>query len=141
MYLLCEIRPRREILAQVGHMFGNSNWPYITHVMARAYLDALKNLEGPCDLHEFWGWLEQAAQLDPKEALATAEIMLVLLNRSNPPHIWPKEPLLAALASILREADESDNDEFIKRAVALQDHLLQLDVNGIEELYELAARV
>jgi hypothetical protein len=43
------------------------------------------------------------------------------------------------LTAILREADESDNQDFIRRAVAVQDSLLKFDIHGIHELYDLAS--
>jgi hypothetical protein len=73
--------------------------------------------------------------------MVSAEAMMDLLNsRKESRQIWSKEPLLAALTVMLREADESDDGAFIVRAISLQDQLLRLDVYGMEELYDAANR-
>ena len=51
------------------------------------------------------------------------------------------EPLLAALNNILREADESEDEAMIKRAVRLQDQFLRMDINGMEEFLVQAAKL
>ena len=89
----------------------------------------------------FLQWLEFAAQNDPREAMVSAEAMMdVLRGRRDSRQVWQKEPLLAALTVILREADESDDDTFILRAISLQDELLRMEVHGMEELYDVASR-
>lgn len=130
----------REIIDAVEHVFSNeSNHPYISMELAKAYLHILTDTNGRCDLREFLQWLAYAARENPMDALEAAEAMLDMIeNRKEPCQIWSTKDLLAALTAIMREADESDEPDLIHRAIYLQDQLLKLDVRGMEELFEAA---
>jgi hypothetical protein len=131
----------KEIVDAVERVFlDEASHPYISTDLAIAYLQAIADTDGHCDLHEFLKWLAYTAKENPRDAMEVAETMLTVLEgRQEPCHIWSKETLLPALTAILRESDESDDSEFIRRAIKLQDQLLMLDTYGMDELYDLAS--
>jgi len=130
----------QEIIDTVERVFlDEANHPYIDLELAGAYLGALADTDGHCDLREFLKWLAYVAQDNLLAALEAAEAMLTVLDRrSEPCNIWSKEFLLPALTAILREADQADDGTLISRAITLQDRLLRMNVYGMDELYELA---
>jgi hypothetical protein len=142
IHILSVLPPSKEMVDLLERVFlKDDNYPSIDHELARKYVAGLITPGIRCDLHEFLGWLAYAAHANPKATLETAEIMLDVLERRNePPQIWSKDELLSALTAILREADESDDVDLIRRAIKLQDRLLMLNVHGIEELYEQSGR-
>jgi hypothetical protein len=121
-------------------MFFDARYPFISHEIARLYLKLNATKEEAHNLHGFLDWLAQAAREGPHETLETAESLVDLLEQ-NPQarQLWNKESLLPALTAILKEADESDDPSFIRRAIAVQDCLLKFDVHGIHEFYDMAS--
>jgi len=106
------------------------------------FIDAIKPGDRHCDLREFLDWIADLASRDPVAALTICERLAVKLSELKPPYqIWHTEPLIAVLSSILREADETDDEALINRAVRLQDQFLRMDINGIEDFFEQAARL
>jgi len=82
-------------------------------------------------------WLSNFASRDPVSALSlTEELANKLIKIEPPPRLTHTEPLIAVLVSILREADETDDPELIRRAIELQDRFLQMDLHGIEKLFD-----
>ena len=138
--VLCHGPRTKDIIDTVERVFlDEANHPYIDLELAGAYLEALADTDGHCDLREFLKWLVYVAQDTPLAALEAAEAMLTVLDRrSELCNIWSKEFLLPALTAILREADQSDDGALIHRAITLQDRLLLKNVYGMGELYGLA---
>ncbi|OOZ38055.1 hypothetical protein BOW53_16665 [Solemya pervernicosa gill symbiont] len=112
---------------------------FISQELAETYLSALERSSGNCDLHEFLNWLVYKSDTSPDTALAITEQMLSMIkHREEPCHIWKSEEITNILASLLREADASDNLELIERTINVQDRLLELGTFGMDELYRLA---
>jgi len=128
----------KEIIDTVERVFWDeANHPYIDLELVGAYLEALADTDGHCDLREFLKWLAYVAQDNPLDALETAEAMLATLEKRNGPcDIW-SDSLPPTLTAILREADQADDSALIRRAISLQDRLLLMNVYGMDELYEL----
>ena len=90
--------------------------------------------------YHLFHWLEEAAQRDPT---ATIEIMELIAEKAEDlwPHgLWSTEPLVSALAELLREADEADDPALVSRTIRIQDRYLRLNVKGMDELLSRAAR-
>jgi len=140
LHILTSPSVARSALKLTDRMFLDARYPFITHEMARKYLEAVESDEDKHNLHGFLDWLARAARDNPVETLeATESLVKAVENSKEARQLWNKESLLPALTAILREADESDNPDFIRRAVAVQDSLLKFDVHGIHELYDLAS--
>ncbi len=77
-------------------------------------------------------WIAALAGRNPVTALDICEKLAGRLKDFKPP-LWigHAEPLIVALTSILREADETDDEEFIRRAVRLQDQFLKMSMPNI----------
>jgi ATPase family associated with various cellular activities (AAA) len=109
----------------------------VTDELALAFLNAISDLTNEHDIHNFLEWLSHRARYDPLFALDLAEVLAEKIEtKTQLQQIWSTEPLIAALNEILREADETDDANLIKRAVTLQDRFLRLDIHGIEKLLE-----
>jgi hypothetical protein len=140
LYILTSPSVARSALKLTDRLFLDARYPFITHEMARKYLEAVESDEDKHNLHGFLDWLARAARDSPVETLEAAESLVKAVENSQEARqLWNKEALLPALTAILREADESDNQDFIRRAVAVQDSLLKFDIHGIHELYDLAS--
>jgi hypothetical protein len=140
LYILTSSSVARSALKLTDRMFLDARYPFITHEMAQKYLVAVESDENKHNLHGFLDWLARAAKDNPAETLQTAESLVgAIQNSQEARQLWNKESLLPALTAILREADESDDRDFIRRAIDVQDTLLRFDIHGIHELYDLAA--
>lgn len=110
--------------------------------LAINFIDAIKPDNQPFGLFTFLDWIADLAGRDPISALEICERLAKRLGEmASPYHIWHHEPLIAALSSILREADETDDDELINRAVRLQDFFLRLDMPGIDDYLNQASHL
>lgn len=109
---------------------------------ASCFFDAIK-LDDKCpDLDEFFKWIGDLASRTPVGALTVCEQLVDMLSNLETPHqIWRADPLISALTSILREADETDEESLIRRAVHLQDQFLRMGIPGINEFFEKAGRI
>ncbi len=88
------------------------------------------------DLINFLEWISDLAGREPLAALEVCESLVPRLNNLESPYrLWHTEPLIAALSSILREADESDDEELIRRAIRLQDQFLRMDIRGMDDFF------
>ncbi len=111
-------------------------------VFAFCFIDAIKPGDKCHDLDKFFEWIADLVRRDPVGALTVCEQLADKLSNLESPHqIWRTEPLISALSSILREADETDDESLIHRAVHLQDQLLRMDIRGIDEFFEQASRL
>lgn len=130
------------VFGTIERGFGKaSNRQHITDDLAKALIDAIEGGESRCDLSDFLEWLESIATDEPLRALVLCERMAEVLDRLGPQcQIWHTGPLLSALTAILREADESDDPELIRRAVTIQDRFLRMDLHGIDGLFAEAER-
>jgi hypothetical protein len=94
------------------------------------------------DTRHLYEWIGDTATRDPVAALGICEHLSDRLIELKATHkIWHSEPLISALSSILREADETGDEALIKRAVRLQDTFLSIDLRGIEGFFEQSARL
>ncbi|HSN23034.1 MAG TPA: hypothetical protein VLS45_02500, partial [Methylomicrobium sp.] len=93
--------------------------------------------------YNLFDWIAWFAQKNAGAAIEVCEYMVEKLAASGAAvsQLWHSEPLLSALKNILREADESDDAELINRAVRLQDQFLRMDIAGMEEFLEQAAKL
>lgn len=132
-----------EVVREVGSCFDKeANRGLIRHELALAFLNALSASITDHDIRDFLEWLSHEARRDPLFTLDLAEILAEKLETKMRSHqIWHTQPLITALNEILREADETDDPELIKRAINLQDRFLRLDIYGIEELFNKAGKL
>ncbi len=92
---------------------------------------------------QLFDWIAWLAQKDAEASIEVCECLLKKIEGSNANinQLWDTEALLSALTSILREADESEDEAMINRAVRLQDQFLRMGLHGMEEFLEQAARL
>jgi hypothetical protein len=108
--------------------------------VALNFIDAIKPDHQRFGLFMFLDWIADLAGRDPITALEICERLAEKLGEmASPYQIWHHEPLIAALSSILREADETDDNDLINRAVRLQDFFLRLDMPGIDDYLKNAS--
>ncbi|MCI5224844.1 MAG: hypothetical protein D3924_19795 [Candidatus Electrothrix sp. AR4] len=92
---------------------------------------------------KLFDWIAWLAQKDAEASINVCECLLEKLEnrKDNINQLWDTEALLSALTSILREADESEDEVMINRAVRLQDQFLRMGLRGMEKFLEQAARL
>jgi hypothetical protein len=106
--------------------------------LAIKYLQAVAKVDGSCDLFHFARWLPLHSRDNPLSALEVLEELANAVEASSDNsslHLRAGE-LSAAFMEVLREADEVDDAELIRRVVSLQDRFLRLNVGKIHVLYE-----
>ncbi|MGD8777454.1 MAG: AAA family ATPase [Ignavibacteria bacterium] len=96
--------------------------------------------------HRIFGldeWLNVTSQQDPDKALATVEIYLTYVKKTNSYLHDYKNNLTQLTTRLFAEAEEreeSDNGEMLKRVVSVQDMLLSLGVDGVNDWLKAAER-
>jgi len=128
----------QKVIATVEHAcFGRkSNYGQISRDLALTFIASAMPDDGRHGLHNFIDWLGSEARRAPLIALEVAESLVnTLEGQGGQQRLWHTEPLIAALIEILREADESDDQDLIRRALELQDRFLRLDIHGMDDLF------
>lgn len=106
---------------------------------ALKFIDSMNPSHKTHNLKDFYSWIADLADRNPVSALTICEKLMVKLSeRHNTRALWRTQPLIAALSSILREADESEDELLIRRAVNLQDEFLRMDIDGIDDYFDAA---
>lgn len=96
--------------------------------------------------NNFSGLVKWIADLAGRDSIAALEVCECLMNKleagvATTYYLFEAEPLVVALANILREADETDDEKMIHRAVRLQDQFLRMDISGMENFFEEAGKL
>jgi len=132
-----------QIFSTVRHAFDpKRHGRYLDEEFALLYIEAINPVGRHQDFHDFLDWIADLASRDPLAALTVCECLVSKLsNLESPLQLWRTESLISALSTILREADETDDETLIRRAVTLQDQFLRLDIRGIEDFFEQAGRL
>ncbi len=70
-------------------------------------------------------------------AIDPCEKLVESFARTDDLHLYmaESESFICALTEMLREANESSDEELIKRVLDLQDRFIDLGVSGIENVY------
>jgi hypothetical protein len=109
--------------------------------IAESFVEAFESGQDFCERHCFFDWIPKLSNNSPRSALQLCEKILKKIAEVEPPrHLWNVEGLVIACLRILREADELDDQEFIRRAIYLQDQLLQLGFPKIQEAMDRSGR-
>lgn len=121
----------------------NENGKNINEETGYLFIDSLTLDEDKSHhLNFFIDWIEYQAEKDPIVALGICENLISKLESfESKPSLWHSKPLISALTTILREADEMDDMELINRAVRLQDQFLLMGIDGMEEYFVEAAMI
>lgn len=139
-HLLSLDEQSEQLYRSIGHVFDLKNHSqYIDMAFALKYIDAMKSGGRHHDLYEFLDWIADLTGRDPVAALTVCEYLVEKLSdQESSNQLWRTEPLISALSGILREADETEDETLIHRAVNLQDRFLRMDIRGIEDFFEQA---
>jgi hypothetical protein len=113
--------------------------------VARRVVEAL--LEGPPDrddvemrVHTILEWASEEARHDALGVLPLLEKVASGLEAGHLRGLHSGRELVPALTAVMREADELDDATLIARVVALQDRLLQLGVDELDRMLDVASR-
>jgi TfoX/Sxy family transcriptional regulator of competence genes len=140
--LKCEmVLSSREVRQKIDNVFKKLDKSSEKTQLADAFIEFLNDDE-LCKPHLFFvEWIAEFANEEPQLALKVCEKLLDKFEKAGCSHpFWHGKPLVKAAISILREADEIDDSELIKRAIYLQDKLLELGVSEITEALDKMAR-
>jgi Effector-associated domain 7/SEFIR domain len=94
-------------------------------------------------LHSFGipQYLSKSSRVNPLDALQLLELSaLKLKGEANSAWILDSEYTIMALKEILAEVEDSQDMELINRAINLQDLFLELNINGMDNFLDKAAR-
>lgn len=132
----------QEIIREIGRCFeGEDKRNFITQELAFTFLEKLPASTNNNDLDNFFEWLGYQSRRNPLFAMELTEALGKKFETTIDAEIfWHTEPLIAALNEILREADERDDPQLIRRAISLQDRFFILDIHGMEELLNKAGQ-
>ncbi len=132
-----------EVLQRMDAMFSHlpAEGREVTIRIAESFVNAFESGQEFCERHWFFDWIPKLSNNSPRSALQLCEKILKKIAEVEPPrHLWNAEGIVIASLRILREADELDDQEFIRRAIYLQDQLLQLGFPKIQEVMDKAGR-
>jgi hypothetical protein len=133
----------RETLISVSHAFNlEGNGKLLDADFAVLFVKKIRVDITGLTHSDLFDWIAWLAQKDTKAAIEVCEVLMEKFTACGTAlnQLWHSEPLLSALNTILREADESEDEMLINRAVRLQDQFLRMDIAGMEEFLEQAAK-
>lgn len=139
---IMENKVQKEFGHQIDGAFRlDEKGKFINSVTGQLFINSLTlDDEKAPKMHFFIHWIEYQATINPMIALELCESLLSKLQSfKSKPRLWHSKPLISALTTILREADEMDGLELINRAVRLQDQFLLIGIDGMDEYLEEAA--
>ena len=134
----------KKTLSAVGHAFDpGKNGHMLDSHFAILFIGAMKFDSNGYAHSKLIDWIAYLAGKDTIEALNVCECLMEKLETTGTAvvNLWHTESLVAALANILREADETDDEKMIRRAVRLQDQFLRMDMRGMDEFFEKAEKL
>lgn len=143
---LREFIKENKIQKEFGHKIDrafrlNKKGEYINAETGKLFINSLTlDEEKNPKMHFFIDWIEYQATINPTIALELCESLLYILQSFKTRiKLWHSKPLISALTTIMREADELNNKKLIKRVVRLQDQFLIMEIEGMDEYFQKAA--
>ncbi|MBD3337571.1 MAG: AAA family ATPase [Candidatus Lokiarchaeota archaeon] len=110
-------------------------------LIAKHFISIFEDAKEISELHWFYDWIEDLSNNDPLSAMEICEQLLFKIESSKSQYpIWRSDKLVNSTIRILREADLSNEENFIKNAISLQDRLLKLNLGNIDKALDEAAR-
>lgn len=130
------------LFSTIAHAFSlKKHGRRLDQEFAKKFIDAIESGARCHNLYELLDWTADVAGRDPIIALGVCEQLVDKLSDLESSHeLWRTESLISTLSSILREADETEDELLIRRAVKLQDKFLRMDIHGIDDYFMQAGR-
>lgn len=134
---------KQNVYRRIEHAFDpKRHGRHLGPDVAINFIDSIAPDDQHVNLHTFLDWIADFAGRNPVSALDICERLAERLAVMTTPYrIWHTEPLIAALSSILREADETDDTSLIHRAIRLQDQFLHMDIPGMDDYFKRASQL
>jgi hypothetical protein len=107
--------------------------------IAVALVDALPRTAQVSRFRGLLQWMPSATRREPRRTLPLMEKIAARLTPESSVEIPGDGSLASAVLALLREADASDDNELIKRVIALQDRLLLVGFPGMELMLDEAS--
>ncbi|MBF0628948.1 MAG: hypothetical protein HQL91_12090 [Magnetococcales bacterium] len=128
------------LFSELIRMFRDKkHQPYIPVQLGKQFINHTALTSVSCNLGDFFEWLAFLAERDSLSTLELCEQLIKHLSSLEPlRHIWDTDDLFAAWTSILREADETNDENLMRRIVALQDRFLQMGIYKTDEWLQKA---
>jgi hypothetical protein len=122
---------------------GGKDRKNIDYKILSNLLEKILSVHELAQLHVFdiSQYLSELSRVNPLEALQLLELSAIRL-KEEADSAWILEPkyLIMTLKEIFAEAEESQDMDLINRAINLQDLFLELNINGIDNFLDKAAR-
>ncbi|CAA6810026.1 MAG: Unknown protein [uncultured Thiotrichaceae bacterium] len=109
---------------------------YLGVDFALLYIDRVSFDEERWSITHLLDWIASLSSRDPLTTLELMERLAEKLSSEYARQMYDGKSLIQALNSLLREADETDDEELIARVIRLQDRFLQLDLDGIDDFFK-----
>jgi hypothetical protein len=120
---------------------GNGNGGRVARRVVEALIEGPPGREDPdMRVHTILEWASEEARYDALGVLPLLEKVASGLEAGHRRGLHAGKELIIALTAVMREADESDDAALIARVVALQDRLLQLGVDDLDRMLDIASR-
>ncbi len=132
----------KETLSSVSNAFNlEKNGKLLDAGFAVLFIRKIQVDNNRLHCSQLFDWIAWLAQKDAEASINVLECLLEKFEdrKENINQLYDTKAVLSALTSILREADESEDEAMINRAVRLQDQFLRMDLHGMEEFLEQAA--
>ncbi|MCI5227211.1 MAG: hypothetical protein D3918_11310, partial [Candidatus Electrothrix sp. AX2] len=132
----------KETLSSVSNAFNlEKNGKLLDAGFATLFIKKIPLDENRFHFSQLFDWIAWLAQKDTKATIEVCECLLEIFDSKNVNinQLSHDKSLLSALNNILREADESEDEAMINRAIRLQDQFLRMDLHGMEDFLEQAA--
>ncbi|MBF0437504.1 MAG: ATP-binding protein [Magnetococcales bacterium] len=128
------------LFSELIQMFSNKKLhPYIPVQLGQQFINHIASTGVRCNLGFFFEWIAFLAEQDSLRALELCEQLVEHLSSLKClSHIWDTDDLFVAWTSILREADETNDEKLMHRIVALQDRFLQMGIYKTDEWLQKA---
>ncbi len=128
------------VVATIANCLDEEVRPFVS----RDLIELLIDLKGDDDGFRWTRiaeWIEAESARDPASAARALTRLAESVERTTPRgHYGSHDELGRALSAVLREADESDDPEFIRTAIGLQGALVRRGLIDEDALFEAAAR-
>ena len=132
----------KQVCRGIEHAFDPKNHGHVLDKdFALEFMAKVSEDSEDMGLDSFLDWIADLTARDPISSLDICERLAgILSGKSSRYQLWHTEPLISTISSILREADETDNQELINRAIRLQDQFLRMDIHGMNDYFKHAGQ-
>jgi len=117
-------------------LFQKENYPFITEELFEIFISRIDKIERGNHLFHIFEWISEISKYKLGMAFDCLERLTdVIEEQENRFRLTHTEPIIVVLSTALKEADEFDDVDFLKRIMRLYDRLLKLEIYNVEKVF------